>query len=370
MSNDTGLMVIPEPVRMQLAKRGMDESQWNTLANVLYPGAAPASALMVWDYCMARKLDPFKKPVHIVPMRVRVGAEWITRDTVLPGIYEYRTTAQRTGEYMGKSKPEYGPTISIFGVDAPEWCELTVYRWNEKAKEKVPFTVRVLFKEACATKWTSKTDQTPIANDRWNRAPVQMLTKCTEAAALREAFPEEIGGVPTVEEIEDHMPDVIEGSVIVAGAQATAAAEEKLVPPPVYEKVSEALRENLEKAFKALSLSKAQALVEINKFIKAENADEGAEQLLEWCKDEYARRQGRERVKPAANANDKGAAPTTTEAPTPKEAEIVESDESDSAEDATTAASAPIPEPIKAKDPEPVAAKKATKSKQALGDIF
>jgi hypothetical protein len=40
------------------------------------------------------------------------------------------------------------------------------------------------------------------ANARWSKAPVQMLTKCAEAAALREAFPDELGGQQTAEEMD------------------------------------------------------------------------------------------------------------------------------------------------------------------------
>lgn len=356
MANETGLMVIPEPVKAELARRQMSVEQWNTLTNVLFPGASPASALMVWDYCQARRLDPFKKPVHIVPMRFKdVDGRYKTRDTVLPGIYEYRTTAQRTGEYMGKTPPVYGPNETVFGVTAPEWCEITVYRWNDKAKEKVPFTTRVLFKEACATRKKSDNDPTQVANDRWNRAPVQMLTKCTEAAALREAFPEEIGGVPTIEEIEGHMPDVVEGTVV--GSDAVESAEERQGAPPLYEKVPEALRTRLEAAFSALKLSKAQALVKINEYIKADAVEASAETLLEWCKDEYARKQGTTRVKPDPNANDKGAAPDSEEALPVQEAEIADDD---GAED-------PPAEEQKAEPVKPEPAKVAVPAKPAAG---
>lgn len=287
----TDLMVIPQSVREALAVRNMNETQWNTLSNVLYPDASPASALLVWDYCAARKLDPFKKPVHIVPMSVRVedgdgNVRWVKRETVLPGIYEYRITASRTGEYLGHDEPEYGPEKEQFGVVAPEWCRFVAYRWNQKAQMKVAYPVRVLFNEACGTKKRSKTDSTLVANGRWERAPKQMLTKCAEAAALREAFPEEIGGVPTVDEIEDHMPDVVDVT--------PRNAEE---PSPILESLSAEQRETLDKAFGALKMSKAQALVKINEFIKPESPSEGFEKLVEWCRDEFAERQGRARVK-------------------------------------------------------------------------
>lgn len=190
---------LPEPV----ARRGISEAQWRTLCTSLYPGADPHSVLMVWDYCLARRLDPLKKPCHIVPMEVKDAKtnQYGWRDVVMPGIYEHRTTAQRTGEYLGHSKPEYGPPETCFGVTAPEWCELTVYRWNSHSGVKAEFPVRVLFREVVAITKDRKTNEYK-ANARWSKAPVQMLTKCTEAAGLREAFPDEIGGEQTAEEMD------------------------------------------------------------------------------------------------------------------------------------------------------------------------
>ena len=183
---------LPEPV----ARRGLTEAQWRTLSGSLYPGAQPTSVLMVVDYCQARKLDPLKKPCHIVPMRVKDAktGQYDWRDVVMPGIYELRTTAQRTGQYLGHSAPEYGPIASFAGVDAPEWCAMTIYR--DHPVGRIEFPVRVYFREAVNTTKDGK------ANERWQRAPVQMLTKCTEAAGLREAFPDELGGEMTAEEMD------------------------------------------------------------------------------------------------------------------------------------------------------------------------
>jgi phage recombination protein Bet len=192
-----------------VARRGIDEAQWNTLCNSLFPGAKQDSILMVIDYCRSRQLDPLKKPCHIVPMEVKQGKDYVWRDVVMPGIYEHRTTAMRTGLYLGHSKPEYGEVVEFedLGVSAPEWCEMTVYRWNEAAQEKTEFPVRVYFDEVVATKF-DKESRTHQANARWKRAPRQMLTKCTEAAALREAFPHELGGEQTREELEGRVIDV------------------------------------------------------------------------------------------------------------------------------------------------------------------
>jgi len=196
---------LPEPVM----RRGLSEAQWRTLCDSLYPGASPRSVLMVIDYCAARKLDPMKKPCHIVPMEVKIGDRYEWRDVILPGIYELRTTAQRTGEYLGHDKAVYGPLIDVKGVKAPEYCEFTVYRWNELAKTRVAFPVQTFFREVVAT----KRDGTP--NARWAKAPIQMLTKTAEAAALREAFPDELGGQQVEEELSGQRNIEIGGTLEV-----------------------------------------------------------------------------------------------------------------------------------------------------------
>lgn len=190
---------LPEPV----ARRGLNEAQWITLKNTLFPGADSNSVLLAVDYCKARGLDVMKKPCHIVPMNVKDAktGDWVWRDTILPGIYEYRTTAARTGLYLGHSKPEYGPPLEFLGVTAPQWCDITVYRWNKEAGIKAEYPVRVLFEECCGTAYDKQKGK-PYVNARWSKAPVQMMTKVCEAAALREAFPEDLGGTQTSEEME------------------------------------------------------------------------------------------------------------------------------------------------------------------------
>jgi phage recombination protein Bet len=199
------VIALPTPV----ARRGISEAQWRTLANNLYPGADVNSVLMVWDYCIARQLDPLKKPCHIVPMRVKdaKSGDYFWRDVVMPGIYEYRTTATRTGLYMGHSKPEYGAPVEFLGVPAPEWCELTIYRWSKEANQRIEFPVRTYFRECAGTAKDKQTGNFYV-NDRWSRAPVQMLTKVAEAAGLREAFPDELGGTHTEEELVGQVLDM------------------------------------------------------------------------------------------------------------------------------------------------------------------
>lgn len=190
---------LPEPV----ARRGITEPQWRTAMNSLFPGAKPESVIMVFDYCKARGLDPLKKPCHIVPMQVKTQeGDYVWRDVIMAGIYEYRTTATRTGLYLGHSEPEYGPDVDFLGVTAPAFCKIVIYRWNDTAKMRAEYPVKVKFAECCGTAKDRKTGD-PYVNGRWTKAPEQMLTKCTEAAGLREAFPDELGGTQTADEMAD-----------------------------------------------------------------------------------------------------------------------------------------------------------------------
>jgi len=276
----TGIQLVSRELPEPVARRGILEAQWMTLCNSLYPGANPKSVLMVWDYCSSRNLDPMKKPVHIVPMEIKVGDEYQWRDVVMPGIYEYRITAHRTGDYLGHEEPVYGPEKEAFGVSAPEWCQFTVFRWNHNARAKVPFTVKVFFAEVVATRKDRQTHK-EAANKRWARAPIQMLTKCAEAAALREAFPEEIGGEPTMEEMEGRTIDV-----------TATAPTEPVIPVLTMQRVPEPLRDNVERGFSILGMSEAQRLAKINEFMGRENmtADDAGQALLDWLRAEYEKR--------------------------------------------------------------------------------
>ena len=180
-------------IRNEMIRSGeLTETGWYALSNV-FPGAKPESIVMALQYCKARKLDPLKKMVHIVPMPIRdaTTGEYTTRDVIMPGIAELRATAFRTGLYAGMDTPIHGETISHMGIHAPEYIEVTVYRLING--QRVPFPGRADFVEVCGTKYDKKTGS-QVLNKMWFGKPRMMLQKVAEADALRRAFPEELGG--------------------------------------------------------------------------------------------------------------------------------------------------------------------------------
>ena len=170
------------------------------LENSLYPGAKRESIELVLAYCRANGLDPMLRPVYIVPTSVKKSdGTWETRDLLMPGIADYRIKAARSGEYGGKSEPEFGPdvreTLGGVAVAYPAWCRMTVRRIVQGQAREFVATERWLENYA-----TAKRD-TQAPNAMWKKRPYGQLAKVAEAQALRMAFPEFSAGY-TMEEMQ------------------------------------------------------------------------------------------------------------------------------------------------------------------------
>lgn len=198
------------PVSPSVAKEfDIGPTEWRVLVDQIFPSAQSVEAVMMaLAYCRKRNLDIFKKPVHIVPMWSSAKRQMV--ETVWPGIAEIRTTAARTGQYAGIDAVEFGPMVErIFTGETggreskqitkkvlyPEWASVIVYRIIGGVK--CAYHAKVYWEETYAT--MGKSD---VPNDMWAKRPRGQLDKCVEAAALRKAFPEELGNVYAAEEME------------------------------------------------------------------------------------------------------------------------------------------------------------------------
>ena len=211
-------------------------AEWRVLVEQIFPAAKSIEAVMMaLAYCRKRNLDIFKKPVHIVPMWSSQKRDMV--ETVWPGIAEIRTTASRTGDYAGIDEVEFGPMVerTFEGVVEqwenrqkvqnkitklvryPEWAKVTVYRMNRGVR--CAYTARVFWEEMYASAGKSE-----LPNDMWAKRPRGQLDKCVEAAALRKAFPEELGNTYAAEEME--------GREIAEGVTIEHAAKPKPPVPP------------------------------------------------------------------------------------------------------------------------------------------
>jgi phage recombination protein Bet len=180
---------------------GIAKTDWQALVEAIFPGAQTLDSIrLALSYCKRRNLDPFKKVIHIVPVWDNEQKKYV--DTIWPGIAELRTTAFRTQQYAGADPTEFGDTVEAswehdkrtVKIAYPAWAQLTVYRLVGGQRVPVPGP-RVYWIETY-----SSSGRSDVPNARWQRAPFQMLEKCAEAAALRRAFPEELGDEATHEE--------------------------------------------------------------------------------------------------------------------------------------------------------------------------
>lgn len=188
---------------------GIDLAGWRALIDAVWPAAKSADAVVLaLSYCKARNLDPFKRPVHIVPVWSEEAGRVV--ESVWPGIGELRTTAFRTGLYAGRDPTTFGPerTLRLGDTDVtfPEWAQTTVYRIAKNGDARPYPGPRVYWMETYATAKRN----TLAPNRMWMKRPHGQLDKCSEAAALRAAFPEEIGDQRTDDEmtgqVVEHQP--------------------------------------------------------------------------------------------------------------------------------------------------------------------
>lgn len=134
--------------------------------------------------CQRSGLDPFAKQIYGVKLKGKLSIQ--------VGIDGFRLIAQRTGECDGQDGPYWcgpdGKWLDVWLADGPPAAaKVIVYRKNQSH----PFVGVARFSEY----------QQPT-NDLWRKMPATMLAKCAEALAIRKAFPQELGGLYSPEEMD------------------------------------------------------------------------------------------------------------------------------------------------------------------------
>lgn len=135
--------------------------------------------------CERTGLDPFSRQIYAIkrPDKSAVGGKKMVIQT---GIDGYRLIADRTGRYAGNSDP-------IFQYD------------KEGRVTRATVTVGKMVQGVCCSFTASAlmSEYRPYSpGPLWDRMPHVMLAKCAEAAALRKAFPADLSGIYTHEEME------------------------------------------------------------------------------------------------------------------------------------------------------------------------
>ena len=150
-------------------------------------------------------LDPLARQIHAVK---RGGVM-----AVQTGIDGYRLIADRTGNY------------------APGDVEVTM-----DAANKLPVSAKASVKKKVGGEWHTVTataywSEYAVENSpMWRKMPRLMLGKCAEALALRRAFPAELSGLYTVEEMEQATDAPINATPAIKAPEAVPPTVAKAFP--------------------------------------------------------------------------------------------------------------------------------------------
>ena len=163
--------------------------------------------------CQRTGLDALTKQIYAIKRGGR-----LTIQTAIDG---FRLIAQRTGDYRGQVGPFW---CGANGIWADVWLS------NEPP---VAAKVGVWRKEFQEPVWgVARTDAYAARNERgqlsglWRTMADTMVAKCAEALALRKAFPHELSGIYSGDEVQEQAVDHETGEIVPAPrAKVTAAAE-------------------------------------------------------------------------------------------------------------------------------------------------
>lgn len=172
--------------------------------------ARPDEDLLLFLYVAKRTgLDPLTKQIYaIYRWNTRMGREAMTIQSSIDGM---RLVAQRTKQYAGQDDVVYLPIDE--NTKWPTKASVSVY--------KVIGDLKVAF--TASARWNEyvQTDKQGMPTQMWSHMPYLMLGKCAEALALRKAFPNELSGIYTDEEMA-------QASNPLAGIAAPAKFDKKI----------------------------------------------------------------------------------------------------------------------------------------------
>jgi len=148
--------------------------------------ASDAELALFVAQCQRTGLDPFSRQIYFIKRGGKASTQ--------VSIDGFRVIAERSGELNGQDVAwcgEDGQWVDVWlKKDPPSACRVLVYR---KGCEH-PFPG--------IAKWSEYKDQGPM----WTKMPANQLAKCAEALALRKAFPHQLSGLYTPDEMAQAEP--------------------------------------------------------------------------------------------------------------------------------------------------------------------
>lgn len=186
--------------------------QTQLISTTIAPGCS-ADELRLFAYaCQRTGLDPFSKQIYAIKRGGKM--------TIQAGIDGLRSIAERTGQLDGSETHwcgEDGAWADVWLSSKPPAAAKTIIHRKGASH---PFVGVARFADYNA------------GQGLWSKMPAAMIAKCSEALALRKAFPADLSGVYSTDEMEQAVEPVTvtaapagDAKVFAAGKAAIAKAD-------------------------------------------------------------------------------------------------------------------------------------------------